>query len=126
MYLNSNNWDWPSGDQPVAIVLRQFVEPLLLQYNVTVAFWGHHHSYQRSCSVAKMACVQSGGIVHILSGAAGAGFSQNIYNPYPPYTLFLNDNEHGYVRGRVRGKQLVLEFVVGADRQLRDTITFNA
>jgi len=50
MYIDSTNFDVPTGDQPVAEALRQYIEPLLLDAGgspVDFALWGHHHSYQR-------------------------------------------------------------------------------
>ncbi len=47
MYIDSsNNRTQRDADQPVAILLRANVEPLLVKYNVNLALWGHHHSYQ--------------------------------------------------------------------------------
>lgn len=60
------------GDFAVAAGLRGILEPLLLQHNVDVVIAGHYHSFQRSCSMANLTCVQSGGIVHYTTGAAGA------------------------------------------------------
>jgi hypothetical protein len=33
--------------QPVARLMRQHLEPMLLKYQVDLALYGHHHSYQR-------------------------------------------------------------------------------
>jgi hypothetical protein len=47
MYIDSTNYVAPFGDQPVAKLLRANLEDLLVQHKVQLAFWGHHHSYQR-------------------------------------------------------------------------------
>ena len=47
------------------------------KYNVDVAFWGHHHSYQRSCPVFDGKCTE-GATTHIVVGMGGQGLSQNI------------------------------------------------
>eukprot|EP00731_Ephydatia_muelleri_P019818 Em0012g643a len=77
MYIDSTNWALPDGDQPVALLLRAYVEPLLKKYQVDVAFWGHHHSYQRSCPVFGYQCMK-GATTHIVVGMGGQGLSQNI------------------------------------------------
>ncbi len=47
MYIDSSfNGTQRDADQPVAILLRANIEPLLVKYNVNLALWGHHHSYQ--------------------------------------------------------------------------------
>ena len=48
MYISSTNNSPPDGDQPVASLLRQHVEPLLMAapaagMHVDLALWGHHH-----------------------------------------------------------------------------------
>merc|ERR1712166_1508383 len=44
---------WPGADGP----LRAALEAMFQKYKVDVAIWGHNHSYQRSCSVNNMTCV---------------------------------------------------------------------
>ena len=36
--------------------LQALIEPLLLRFRVDLALWGHHHSYQRSCPMARGQC----------------------------------------------------------------------
>lgn len=67
--------NYPS-DYAVAQGLRKIMEPLLLKYEVDVVVAGHYHSFQRTCSVANLECVKSGGIVHYTTGAAGASLDQ--------------------------------------------------
>jgi len=42
---------------PSCAPLQSFVEPLLVEYGVDVALWGHHHSYQRSCPMIGGICM---------------------------------------------------------------------
>mgnify|MGYP001272441529 CR=1 FL=1 len=50
MYVDTG---WHVADVP----LRAALEAMFQKYKVDVAIWGHNHSYQRSCSVNNMTCV---------------------------------------------------------------------
>jgi hypothetical protein len=127
MYIDSTNNSPGGGDLTTAAALRESLEPLMNNYKVDAAFWGHHHSYQRSCPVFKMQCYdQSEGTVHIVTGASGAGFSTNIQPDMPSWAEFVEDNQHGYTRGHVRGNTLTLDFVSSQDRSIIDSVTINS
>jgi len=119
MYIDSTNDSPGAGDQPVAVQLRQYIEPLLQQYQVDLAFWGHHHSYQRTCPVYNQVCKDSSqngaylAPVHIVTGAAGAGNSQNLETVAPNWIRFVNDNTHGYTRAVVTQESIYLEYLSG-------------
>eukprot|EP00958_Prasinococcus_capsulatus_P018617 scaffold2195_cov430-Prasinococcus_capsulatus_cf.AAC.3 len=101
-YIDSNYETSPSGDGDLQVsdLLVQYIEPLLVQYNVTLAIWGHNHAVQRMCSCYRGACVQQSTHgdpdiyenppypVHMVIGTAGAGFTKNAggfgSNPNPP------------------------------------------
>jgi acid phosphatase type 7 len=95
MYIDSTNYTPPNGDQPVAVLLRQYVEPLFRQYSVDFAMWGHHHSYQRTCPVFNQTCV-SQGTVHTVIGMAGAGLSTNLQAPTPSWIVKADATFYGY------------------------------
>ena len=99
MYIDSDFGLQSASDLVVAKELQDNVEPLLLvsnykfsfsyvfpsflflmqQYKVDLAFWGHHHSYQRTCPVAKKVCQDDGTApVHVVIGMAGQSLSRNI------------------------------------------------
>ena len=40
------------------------------EFNVDIAFWGHHHTYQRTCPVYQSVCINNG-IPHVIIGMAG-------------------------------------------------------
>lgn len=128
---DSTNWDVPAGDQPVAVALRQYVEPLLVKFGVDLVIQGHHHSYQRHCASFNGTCVlhsDAAGVfwnptvpVQMVIGTAGAGFSTNIMPTPPPYTervLF----EYGYARIRVNATALAWEFVADSNGTVIDTM----
>jgi len=126
MYIDSTNNSPNGGDLTVGAVLIEHIEPLLLQYQVDVAFWGHHHSAQRTCPVANFTCQdQSKAPVHIVTGAAGPGFSTNIQPVMPKYFEWVRDDTHGYTRGKVspNAAELTLEFVNANDRTVMDSVT---
>jgi acid phosphatase type 7 len=112
-YIDSTNSDPETGDQTIAVELRKYIEPLLLNAGgspVDVCIWGHHHSYQRGAASFGGVGMQNSVIVngervylqpkyplHMVIGTGGAGFSTNIQPTLPSYTeevLF----EHGFVK----------------------------
>lgn len=132
MYISSTNNNQPDGDQPVASLLREHVEPLLMNAGgapVDIVAVGHHHSYQKTCAVYANACVtqSSGGVyrnpgapIHLVLGTGGAGFSTNIQTPQPPQfetVAFL----HGYGRfGLLNDTTLHYQFINDADGSVAD------
>lgn len=126
MYIDSTNNSPNGGDLSVGALLIENVEPLLLQYQVDAAFWGHHHSMQRTCPVQNFTCVdQSKAPIHIVTGAAGAGFSTNLQSPQPKWIEFVEDNTHGYIRAKVapNAASLTFDFISDNDRSVMDTVT---
>jgi len=98
MYIDSlNNMNW-TGDQPVAQLLRDNIEPIMLKYRVNLAFWGHHHSYQRTCPVFQENCGPSWWPIHAVIGMAGCGLSQNIEEKQPLHFVKVNDQDYGFSR----------------------------
>jgi hypothetical protein len=99
MYVNStyvDNGDGSDenyvspGDQNVASSLQAVFEPLFSTFEVDLAFWGHHHSFQRTCPVLGYVCVDEpspstvlpgtlySAPVHVVMGMAGQSLSQNL------------------------------------------------
>jgi len=128
MYIDSTNNDPQGGDLPVGQQLIDALEPLMQKYQVDAAFWGHHHSYQRTCPVHNFTCVSENlGTIHIVSGAGGAGFSTNLQPTQPKWINFVNDNTHGYVTGHVKGRRtLTFDFINANNRSIMDTITIDS
>jgi hypothetical protein len=100
---------------------RAALEPMLIKHNVDVAFWGHHHSYQRTCPINNYKCVDQGGApLHIVTGAPGANLSGVKANK--TWVHFLEDSYFGYVRAQVRSNTLSLKFVDSKTRTVKDHI----
>jgi hypothetical protein len=119
MYISSTNRNTPDGDQTVATLLRKHVEPLLLQYHVDMAWWGHHHSYQRSCPVFNETCTP-GATVHVVIGMAGMGLSTNIQPTPPSWLQYIDDKEYGYSRLFISRSSLHMQFLISG-RAAADT-----
>jgi hypothetical protein len=67
---NSEKYD---SDYRVSENFKTLFEPLLVKYKVSITFFGHYHSYERTCPVAFGNCTEFGsGPVHITIGSAGA------------------------------------------------------
>jgi len=110
IYLDSIAWSplVPNTDQEVAAALRSALEDLLLKYKVDVTWTGLHHSYQRTCPLARGQCISDNkdhkqgsskqdSIVHLVIGNAGAGLSPNIHLLKPKvFEIVLL--RHGYLR----------------------------
>eukprot|EP00512_Aurantiochytrium_limacinum_P004032 CAMPEP_0171495828 /NCGR_PEP_ID=MMETSP0958-20121227/6356_1 /TAXON_ID=87120 /ORGANISM="Aurantiochytrium limacinum, Strain ATCCMYA-1381" /LENGTH=673 /DNA_ID=CAMNT_0012029849 /DNA_START=25 /DNA_END=2046 /DNA_ORIENTATION=+ len=73
MYVSSN---FVGDHDGLAASLRSTLEPLMEEYGVDMAFYGHHHSYQRSCPhLSDNKCLSEGGAQHFVVGAGGYAFS---------------------------------------------------
>mmetsp|Transcript_8251 Transcript_8251/g.19594 ORF Transcript_8251/g.19594 Transcript_8251/m.19594 type:complete len:175 (-) Transcript_8251:44-568(-) len=106
MYIDST-FDDPSvnsSDQGVARDLRASLEPLFFEKGVDMTWAGHHHSYQRTCSVYQSRCLKpeaktgaNVAPVHVVMGHAGAGLCTNIESKRPPFFESV-EVEHGYTR----------------------------
>jgi hypothetical protein len=87
------------------------LEDILLEYGVDLTLTGHHHSYQRTCSVRAGECVplrpdgSAAAPVHIVAGHAGAGISGVSSTSLLMERIVL---EHGYLRGVANATHLVV------------------
>lgn len=128
MYIDSTNDSPNGGDTSVGQLLIDSLEPLMRKYQVDVAFWGHHHSYQRTCAVHNFTCVdETEGTIHIVTGAAGADFSTNLYPQQPDWIKFVNASTHGYIIANVKqANTLKLDFIHATERTVMDTVTIKS
>jgi hypothetical protein len=117
IYVDSN-YAGPgnSSDQGVASDLRETYEKMFLDYGVDMTWVGHHHSYQRTCSVFNETCLEPNGDgslrapMHIVMGNAGASFSNNFKKETPSYMEFVA-LQHGYSRVEATKEYLRMESV---------------
>lgn len=90
---------------------------------------GHEHAYSRSCAMNKGRCTppSEGGVVHILAGMSGAGFTTNFpikpdgsYD-LPPWIEHAAQFQNGYLRATTAGDSLLVEAVSSDDGTVFDS-----
>ncbi|CAM9572762.1 unnamed protein product, partial [Phaeothamnion confervicola] len=140
-----NNSDDPDGlfcpnDQPVAERLRESFEGLMLQHQVDLALWGHHHSYQRTCKVAKNKCLAfstplppQGAVfaydsesytapVHLVVGMAGMGLTHNLNAARPEPFEYATDQQYGLAIMEANATALNVRFLLDIDGSVADEL----
>jgi 3',5'-cyclic AMP phosphodiesterase CpdA len=85
--------------------LRETLEPLLVQYNVSVVFTGHDHFYER--------IKPQKGIVHFVVGSGGKLATGDL-DPRSPLTARGLDTDYAFLVGEVDGDKLVFNTVARA------------
>ncbi|CAD7699099.1 unnamed protein product [Ostreobium quekettii] len=128
IYVSSTDDGPPDGHQYVSRLLRAALEDLLIEHKVDVTFWGHHHSYQRTCPMYNGSCVgfddmgQALGPVHIVAGNAGAPLYMNEQFDTPDY--FQNIIvEYGYLRVTADATQLHVHAMSNKYGSVMDSVT---
>lgn len=66
MYVDSYLDPLPSSMAPVMDLMIKELEPLLWKYQVNLALWAHHHSYQRHAAVYDQTIVQKSEEIEVL------------------------------------------------------------
>ena len=102
--------------------MQDYLEELFHEYKVDLAFWGHYHSYERTCAVYKRTCQTEGlGTTHIVVGSAGFGLDTEGY--YKVAWSRYHENDYGYGRVVVANKSaLYYEWVRNKDKVVRDKV----
>lgn len=134
MYTTSNE----VRDASLREKMLQSLEPLLVQYKVTLALWGHVHRYERFCPVKNFQCVNvssslkyAGAPVHMVIGMAGQDW-QPVWEPRPdhqdkpifpqPVRSMYRGGEFGYTRLVATKEKLKMEYVGNHDGQVHDMV----
>lgn len=140
MYINSDsNYDYRS-DVPVMNNLIDHIEPLLFEYEVNFAFWGHNHAVQRMSAVYQKKVVQlsssvddgAGGLLHMYSnpqatvhyvmGTGGATLDYNALTPYPEWNEEVFQR-WGYARAQALNDTVLdIEWVDSGDGVVYDHV----
>ena len=87
-----------------------------------LAFWGHYHSYERTCAVYKHQCQEDGiGTTHVVVGSAG--FWLNLQGYWDVKWSRFQENDFGYGRVLVANRSaLYFEWVRNKDNVVRDKV----
>ncbi len=93
-------------DEPTAGEVRQGIVPILEKHGVHLVFNGHEHTYQRTHELlgGQVVAPNSGGIVYITSGGAGADTYYTAPNALIAESIGINN----YVRATVSGEEITL------------------
>ena len=111
-----------TGDLIVSLGMQHYLEDLFHEYKVDLAFWGHYHSYQRTCAVYKRECQDNGlGTTHIVVGSAG--FDLDFTNFWDVKWSRFYEIDYGYGRVLVANRSaLYFEWVRNKDMVIRDKV----
>jgi hypothetical protein len=121
VYIDADEYG-EQGKQTTAIQLQEALEALLDRYGVDVAVAGHHHSYQRTCSVHGGVCHlgRARGTVHLCVGNAGADFYDNGFQQRPAWVEHEAQTTHGYARLHVNATAFHIQAVDSSTGQVFD------
>ncbi|KAJ9533345.1 hypothetical protein QJQ45_026425 [Haematococcus lacustris] len=109
----------------VADHLRDFIEDLMLEYNVDITIAGHVHTYYRTCSVRHQHCMSDlSGITHYVVGTAGHVLS-SVTDEQKEW-LEGDVNDWGFLRLDVDGDQLSTRFIRTSTGEVEDQVTLRA
>merc|ERR1711976_996432 len=106
--------------------MQESLEPLLSQFKVDIALWGHSHLYTRTCAMYKFQCKQGGaaegGITHFLIGTAGYKLSG--YVPKDDWVKAGSAEVYGIGQFTFHSAtQATVEFVNVATKKVVDSVT---
>jgi hypothetical protein len=131
MYTTSNE----NKDLPLMKKMLEHLEPLFVKNNVTLAFWGHVHRYERFCGLNNFTCSSHGLPVHVVIGMAGQDW-QPIWQPRPdhptdpvfpqPARSLYRGGEFGYTRLFATKEKLILSYVGNHDGEVHDSVEIMA
>jgi uncharacterized protein (TIGR03437 family) len=106
-------------DDPLTVLVRERVTPILEKYDVQLVLNGHEHNYQRTKSIRNGVFVDSdAGTVHITSGGGGA----RLFPVSPRTWLAASDISYHYMKFEVRGTRMTAT-AVRADGSVIESFT---
>ncbi|GER43805.1 purple acid phosphatase 27 [Striga asiatica] len=96
-YANEGSFAEPMG--------RDNLQKLWQRYKVDIAFFGHVHSYERTCPVYQNKCTREeknyykgslNGTIHVVAGGGGASLSK--FSTLKPNWSIFRDSDYGFVK----------------------------
>eukprot|EP00164_Ancoracysta_twista_P016898 GFYU01028567.1.p1 GENE.GFYU01028567.1~~GFYU01028567.1.p1 ORF type:complete len:355 (+),score=133.72 GFYU01028567.1:160-1065(+) len=114
-----NGYDYVIGQH-----MSEAFEDLLHEYKVDVAFWGHMHTYERTCPVYKGKCCEEGEhcTTHVVVGSAGASFDSGGFYEYE-WALRKEESFWGFNACSATEDQLYCKFVENDNGSTQDEFT---
>jgi len=110
MYAN-DDWD---GDTSTSEYMRDSFEFVLRDYSVAVGFYGHQHSYGRTCPLYDGRCAAEGeATVHLVVGMAGYSLTKHI-EPMD-YMVFQENTVYGFVHFTIHNDSVLTGKFVDAN-----------
>jgi len=99
----------PNETDPLSILAREHVVPILERHGVQLVLCGHEHSYQRSHPLRQGEIVEPGkGTIYMTSGGGGAG----LYPVHPKPFIAFGQSIHEYLRLGVSAGRINIEAVL--------------
>ncbi|MBI3280198.1 MAG: hypothetical protein HYZ57_10190, partial [Acidobacteria bacterium] len=93
---------------PLGVLVRDKIVPILEKYHVPVAFAGHEHSFQRTHPLlAGEMTDAANGIVYLTTGGGGA----RLYPFYPAPHIAAGASVHHYLRCDVNGAKMIIRAI---------------
>lgn len=106
--------------------LRKWLDPLLLTYDVDIAFWGHDHAYERSYPITNSAVVQTDyedpkAPIHVTCGASGWDL-HDCWQPDVAFSAFHTAHTWGYCTLHVKSPTVASVKFIDQNKVVIDSV----
>ncbi|KAK6133947.1 hypothetical protein DH2020_032305 [Rehmannia glutinosa] len=108
---------------------RDDLQKLWQKYKVDIAFFGHVHSYERTCPIYQNKCTSKekqyykgslNGTIHVVAGGGGASLSQ--FSTLKPNWSIFRDSDYGFVKlTAFDHSNLLFEYKKSSDGKVYDS-----
>ncbi|KAH9315222.1 hypothetical protein KI387_023849, partial [Taxus chinensis] len=119
-YAEEGSFEEPMG--------REILQPLWQKYKVDLAFFGHVHSYERTCPIYQNYCVSDersnyrgtfNATIHVVVGGGGAALAD--FTPLQTSWSFFKDYDFGFVKlTAFNHSSLLFEYKKSSDGKVYD------
>ncbi|XP_020583862.1 probable inactive purple acid phosphatase 1 [Phalaenopsis equestris] len=124
-YADEGTFEEPMG--------RESLQELWQKYKVDIAFYGHVHSYERTCPVYQNTCLQNASnhysglftaTTHVVVGGGGASLAD--YTPFKAKWSHFRDHDFGFVKlTAYNHTTLLFEYKKSRDGNVYDYFTIS-